>query len=223
LELLVNVGEGARVQLTTTSATRLYHSREGAPPAFQSNNIFVEEGGLLEYIPDALIPFAGSRYRQETRIALANDAGLFWWEIVAPGREARGELFAYDLLQLHTDIVAGDRLILRERARLEPSQRPMNASARLGNYRYMASFYICKTGLNAAYWSGLEAQLQEQAKLLTDVGAILWGVSSLPAHGFIVRALAMRGRDIYPGLFAFWKMAKQALYGLDTVLPRKIW
>lgn len=223
LEVALKVGRGARVQLTTTSATRVYRNREGAPPAFQSNTVIIEKGSLLEYIPDALIPFAGARYRQETQITLADDAGLFWWEVIAPGREARGELFAYDLLQLHTAIDAEGRPMLRERARLEPTQRPLNISARLGDYRYTASFYICKTGLTVTAWSGLEAQLQAQAHAMTQIGSILWGVSSLPTHGLIVRALAMRGRDIFPGLFAFWKSAKRALYGLDAVWPRKIW
>lgn len=223
LELTVTVGTEARVQVTTTSATRLYRSREGASSAFQSNTIKLHEGSLLEYLPDPLIPFAGSRYRQETHITLAKDAGLFWWEVIAPGREARGELFAFDQLRLHTDIVAEDRLIVRERALLEPVLRPLSSPARLGAYRYMATFYICKAGQSATVWSALEAQLQQHTHAITQIGSILWGVSTLPAHGLVVRALAIRGRDIYPGLFALWKTAKSTLYGREAVLPRKIY
>src|ERR1700685_3772106 len=56
LALMVNVGAGACVQITTTGATRIYRSRAGAPATTQSNEITVGEDGLLEYLPDAVIP-----------------------------------------------------------------------------------------------------------------------------------------------------------------------
>ncbi|MBI3472530.1 MAG: urease accessory protein UreD, partial [Candidatus Solibacter usitatus] len=95
LRLSVRVGPGSAAQITSTGATRVYRSRQGSPVSVQSTAMVVEEEGLLEYLPDPLIPFAGSRYRQETRIDLAHGAGLFWWETIAPGREARGEIFEY--------------------------------------------------------------------------------------------------------------------------------
>lgn len=73
----VDVGNHAYVQLTSTSATRLYRRHADAATALQTNVIQVQEGGLLEYLPDPLIPFAGSSYQQQTRIELAHDAGLF--------------------------------------------------------------------------------------------------------------------------------------------------
>src|SRR5216684_1391809 len=106
LDLTVEVGPGAVAQVTSTGATRIYRSRKNAAPAQQRLQIRIEEEGLVEYLPDQLIPFAGSSYRQETRIELGANAGLFWWETVAPGREAHNEMFAYDLLQLKTWISA---------------------------------------------------------------------------------------------------------------------
>src|SRR5205823_10690851 len=59
LALSVEVGPGAYVQLTSTSATRVYRSRPEMLPAFQENTVLVQKGALLEYLPDPLIPFAG--------------------------------------------------------------------------------------------------------------------------------------------------------------------
>lgn len=98
LELNVDVGPKAYAQLTTTGATRIYRSHPEAPVAAQTSNIHIQEGALLEYLPDPLIPFAGSRYHQHTSIELETDTGLFYWEIVAPGRAACGELFDYEQL-----------------------------------------------------------------------------------------------------------------------------
>jgi urease accessory protein len=223
LETRVEVGRGASAQLTTTGATRLYRCGDGARDAAQLNEVIVGEGGLLEYLPDALIPFAGSRFRQETRVELEPGAGLFWWEAVAPGREARGESFDYERLELKLEIGAAGRVIALERSCLEPRVRPPDSPARLGGYRYFASFYVCRVGLSEARWFALESELSEVAARLSRAGEAVWGVSVLPAHGLLVRAVAVNGREIAPGLFQFWRDAKRQLYGREAVMPRKIY
>jgi urease accessory protein len=223
LEHYVEVQSAARAQLTTTSATRIYRSRQNSPPSLQINEIKVGGGGLLEMLPDTLIPYRGSAYHQQTQIDLADDAGLFWWETVAPGREARGELFDYDLLALDLRISAQGWPIAIERTRLEPHTRAMSSSARLGTFRYFSTFYICRVGLPEAEWSALESELNCIASELSRRDEIVWGVSTLVAHGLVVRALSRKGRDIPPGLLAFWKAAKQALYKQEAVPPRKIY
>lgn len=223
LDYEIEVNAGAQAQLTTTSATRLYRSRENAPPASQSMTVRLRQDSLLEYLPDALIPFAGSRYQQHTRFTLDQGAGLFWWEVVAPGREARAEVFAYDSLHLNTDIIAADLLIARERMKLEPRSRPLSSYARFGTHRYMATLYICRVGLDSEKWIELEAQLQDQALQLTRPHDLLWGVSTLPAHGLVIRGVSRGGRDLFAGLISFWRAAKWALYQQAAVMPRKIY
>ncbi len=219
----IEIGPDARVQLTTTGATRLYRSHPDQPAARQSCQVRIEKGGLLEYLPDQLIPFAGARYQQSTRIELAEDAGLFWWETIAPGRLARGESFAYELLQLAMEVWVAGRPIVCEHFRLEPGRASLSSPARLGSYLYASSFCICRTGLPASSWSELEQELTALAMQLTRPGEIIWGVSTLVAHGLLVRALSHRGYDLAPGLLAFWQTAKQALYGVDAIAPRKLY
>src|SRR6185436_11914348 len=52
LELSVEVGDGARAQLTSTGATRLYRCRPGATAAMQRQRFRVGRGALLEFLPD---------------------------------------------------------------------------------------------------------------------------------------------------------------------------
>ena len=99
LELAVHVGAHAQAQVTTTGATRIYRPRVEASATSQLNEITVGENGVLEYLPDAVIPFAGARFSQRTSIQLAEGAGLFWWEILAPGREARCSWRSLAILQ----------------------------------------------------------------------------------------------------------------------------
>jgi len=222
LALHVNVGAGASVQLTTTGATRIYRPRREALPTSQSNEFTVQQGALLEYVPDAIIPFAGARFSQATTIHLAQDAGLFWWEILAPGREARSETFAYDWVEMKTDVIALDQPIASERVRIEPRKRSAYSFGRLGPYRTWATFCIARAGPSAAGWLALEHELREKVLPRTKHGETLWGISALPAHGLMVRCVALHGRHVLPGLQALWQTAKRRLYGRDAVLPRKV-
>jgi|SRR5450432_1627824 urease accessory protein len=222
LELAVNVGAGAQVQLTTTGATRIYRPRVEALAAAQSNEITVGENGLLEYLPDAVIPFAGARFSQRTLIRLAAGAGLFWWEILAPGREARGEVFEYESVEFGTDLVAGGRLVAAERVRLEPQKRGLTSLGRLGAYRTWATFYICRVGVRAAEWIEIERELRAMFGSLGRREDVLWGVSTLTAHGLVVRSASRRGRDVLQGLQEVWRVAKWRLYGRGAILPRKV-
>jgi urease accessory protein len=222
LALSVRVGAGASAQLTTTGATRVYRSRSDNLSAIQINDIVVEENGLLEYVPDAIIPFAGARFQQETRIQLSTGAGLFWWEILAPGREALGECFAYGRVDLKTEIRAVGKLIAFENVDIEPAEIRMDALARLGVYRYWTTFYVCRAGVEPANWLAAEAHLREAAAPWCKPGEMLWSASTLPAYGLAIRGLARSGREILPALRALWSSAKVLLFGRAPILPRKV-
>ena len=223
LALDVEVGPGAHAQLTSNSATRLYRSRPEVPAAVHTGTIKVREGALLEYLPDPLIPFSGARYQQHTHIDLEAGAGLFWWETVAPGRVARGELFDYEHLLLNLSILVRGRPIAVERLKLEPRCRPLSSPARLGSYFHFCSFYICRVDQPATCWSELEKELGALARELSRPGELSWGVSALVMHGLVIRAVSRQGRDIPAGLLAFWRAAKQFLYKEEPVPPRKIY
>jgi len=222
LALRVRVGPGASAQLTTTGATRIYRPRAESPAATQTNEVGVAENALVEYVPDAIIPFAGARFSQRTTIRLAPGAGLFWWEIAAPGREAHGEVFQYECVEMMMDVFAAGRLIAAERITLEPEKYPLTSIARMGAYRYWATFYICRVGLAAGVWMIAEQRLREVAGELARPGETLWATSALVADGLVVRGLGRHGRDVQTGLHAMWRAAKRLLYGRETIPPRKV-
>lgn len=222
LETKVRVEAGAVAQITSTGAARLYRSGPNGQASGQLNDFSIGEKALLEYLPDPLIPFAGARYRQQTNIELAAGAGLFWWETVAPGREARGEIFLYDRLEISLSLTSGGKSIALEQTRLEPAIRPLTSTARLSHYRYFSSFYICRGGLEKAAWTRLESCLTDLAGRLSVAGETLWGASCLVADGVVVRAVSRNGRAITTGLLEMWRLGKQELYGQAAIPPRKI-
>jgi urease accessory protein len=222
LTLSVELGAHSQAQLTTTGATRIYRRAKNTEVTRQCNEIRVAEGALLEYVPDAMIPFAGADFSQRTTIHLAADAGLFWWEILAPGREAHDEVFRYQGVEIRTELSAPSGRIAVERIRLSPGKYDLSSPARMGPYRYCATFYVCRIGLGTGAWLDLESQLRHLVAKLPRHGGVLWGISTLKADGLIIRCLAQQGRDLLPGLLALWDAAKLSLYGRCAVPPRKV-
>ena len=224
LHTSVRVESGAVAQLTTTGATRLYRCRPDGAAARQTFEAEVGPGSWLEYLPDSLIPFAGSRYSQRSRITLSPGAGLLWWEIVAAGRVAAGERFAYDRLDLDLAILSDERPIAYDRARLEPARRSPSGMGRLGPYNYLASFYICRVGADGpTFWLDLERDLTDWLADRRQPGQTEWGASALAAHGLLVRGLSLSGRELLPTLYALWQFVRPRLLGQSCPLPRKVY
>jgi urease accessory protein len=221
LDWRIDVAPGALAQVTSTGATRIYRSRAAHRIASQRAVLTVGENAYLEYLADALIPFAGSRFDQTTRIELADGASLIWWDRVAPGREASGEIFRYEALTSSFEIVANGETIAIERWNIAPLLRNPDSLARLGPYRHFASCYVCRAGQPAAYWRAFESDLQSHADRLSG-SEILWGVTSLKAHGLVIRGVARSGRFLADGLTELWKAAKWSLCGRVATLPRKV-
>ncbi len=123
---------------------------------------------------------------------------------------------------MKTDIDAEGQKIARERIQLNPKKYPLDSPARLGPYRYWATFYICKAGRDPAEWQALENKLRETASEFPTPNEARWGISTLPAHGLVCRCLSMRGRDVLQGLHQLWRTAKQSLYNAEAIPPRKV-
>ena len=53
------------------------------------------ERSRLEWMPEVIIPFVDAKFQVDTTLRVARDATVLWGEIIAPGREKRGEIFDY--------------------------------------------------------------------------------------------------------------------------------
>jgi urease accessory protein len=223
LALDVEVEAGASAQITTTGATRLYRHRAGAADSEQRSRFSVGDGALLEYLPDVVIPYAGCRHAQRTEIRLGRGSTLFWWEVLAPGRLAAGERFAFERLRVQTEVYAGSRPVLREDYLLQPRQKDLAAMARMFEYSHTASLCAVQEGRRPAFWRVLEDRLNEIARARTEHGKTVWGASMLASDGVVVRGLSMSGCFIHETLIEFWRVARVAITGQDAVPPRKIY
>jgi len=204
LSLQVNIA--APMLITTTGATRLYRHRAGAGDSQQHLNFSIADGAMLEYLPDPLIPFAGSCHSQHTSISLDRNATLLWWEVLAA-------TFAFDRLQISSAIDILGQPALREDFLLEPAKRPLTSLARMGNSTHLTSFNVFSEGKTSTFWSNMADELRK-------IAPENWGISTL-STGIVARALSSRH---IPGVLdALRNAASLLLTGKPSLPPRKVY
>ena len=217
LKLSIKLHPGAEAQITTTGATRVYRPRPAAPEAKLVAEFQLAPDSILEYLPDALIPYRQARVFQHTTFTLADGATLFCWDTIAPGRAASGELFQYESLKIVSEITAAGVPILTDRLLIEPAQQSIRSAACFGDSNYLVSFVAVRVGCTPAQVSTLEE------RLLSVIGEAdgHWGITTLPAHGVLVRGAASRAANIPATLYSLWAEAKHELCERPAIAPRK--
>ena len=177
----VEVAPGARLLMTTPSASRVHRSRGAAATVLQ--HFHVREGGFFEYLPEIFIPQAGARYRQSSRVELDPGSTLLFCEMIAPGRVASGEVFQFEELDWNTEIAIGEKLAARERYRLTRDGTAVRALQAQFPEAYYLSLYIFSPALTpqSSCWSSLDD--------LHSAGAWI-GTSALANGGFVVKVVA---------------------------------
>lgn len=207
-------GAGARVHLTTQSATKLYRMDGGE--ACQDLHFALEPGAYVEHVPDPLIPQAGARLRQRTVVDVAPDAAFVATEVVAPGRRARGERFAYERLELRTDVRRDGRELCVDLLRLAPDRGDPLRPGVLGGRDYLVTLLAVAPERDAELLTRrLDAALAGEPGVLGAAGALPDGA------GALARVLAPGPLDARRALRTAWGAARAELAGLPLPDVRK--
>lgn len=210
----VTAEDGARVHVTSQSATKLYRS-EGVD-ATHEVRFELGEGAYVESLPDPLIPHAGARYRQRTHVDLARGAIFVGAETVAPGRWARGERFAYELVELTTDVHRDQRELCAERLRLEPGCGRLDRAGVLGGFGYLVSVLVVAPECDCGVLAGA------MNEAVAEGGGGFGAAGVLPrVSGALARVLAPDATSAHRSLWRAWAAVRRALFDLGLPDRRK--
>lgn len=203
-----------RACLTTPSATKLYATL--GPPAQQHLDLTLHAGAVLEYLPEQIIPFAQSAFQQDMIVRLGPGACVFLLEIVAPGRLAMGEAFAYRDYGSSVRVEnAHGQLLLRERTRLRPLWQRLDGVGLFEGYSYVGTLYVLVEG------TPLATALGEQVhSLLTERQGLRGSASMLEHGGIAVRVLGETHALVKRALHEVWDILRRALLGYPAVVWR---
>lgn len=217
LALQIEVGEGARAQVLTQSATKVHSMEQGR--AVQLQCFRLEEGGWLEYVPDPLILHRSSRYAVETCVALPASAVFLYGETLVPGRRwhHEEELFGFDRYSAGIRVCRpqGSGPLVEERVLLEPQDMEFRLAGIMGGFDIFGSLFAF---LPEAY----AAALCREAG--AGVGADLcWGASLLPnGAGVVFRVLGRETEAVQGMVRRFRSLVRERLLG-KTLPPEFLW
>ena len=142
IAMQVSVGAGAAAFLATQSATKIYRSRRWARTTLVAE---VGENGLLVAAPDAVVCFAGSRYRQRQDISVAAGGRLVLVDRVTSGRRESGERWRFDDYVSRTTVHLDGRLVVHDATVLRESDGRL--ADRFGRYDVLAVAMVIGRGL----------------------------------------------------------------------------
>ncbi|WP_152053234.1 urease accessory protein UreD [Tautonia marina] len=211
-------GPGACGHITTQAATKIHEM--DANYASQEQDIILEDGAYLEYLPDPVIPFRHSRFLSRTRIRIAPAATLLYAEILMAGRKyyREGERFQFDLFSstVRANRPSGAELFV-EKFVIEPARSPASRIGIMGDFDVFGNVILLTP--------------REHADAIFDQVPALWdkrenmasGVSRLPNDaGLIYKILGMESGPVRTKVREFWSIVRSQVTG-KPVTPEFPW
>lgn len=212
LHIEARVEKGAHTLLTTPAANKLYRADRNGVAWQQDTLLRVEEGGLLEWLPQETIAFDGSRGRQRTRIELSGSARCLGWELLALGRPASQLPFVSGGLEQHFEIWRDGMPLWIERQPLDPTHRRFRGSWGQAGHSVQATLWAVGMADGQATVEWLREQLEPQS---------CWAVTC--RHDvLLLRYLGDSRRDAWQLLESVWTLLRPRLAGREACIPR-IW
>ena len=207
LDVEVDVEPGAAAFLSTQASTKVYRSTAGASTRLAAR---VADGGLLVSLPDPVVCFASSDYRQTQTFAIEASAGLVALDWMTSGRRGSGERWAFDAYASTTSLRVGGRLVLHDAVRLTATDGDL--ASRAGRIDVLAVVVVAGerlAGEAARVVAAVSAVPVERRAAIVLSAAPLPGLALAPpgcvvrlagAHVEDVRVVLRRLLDFVPGL-----------------------
>jgi len=204
----------AHVCLTTTSATRIYRALHD--PAVQETTIQVADGATLEYLPEHMIPHAGSALRQKLRVELAQTSRAVILDSFASGRVAHGERWKFKELDLQMEVMTCNKPTFINRMKIVPAEMPPQQFGLMDEFNYMTCM-----GVFAAEFDGWPQMAAEVHAQLRDMPDVVGGVSLISRGGCVVKYMANSAADLTEANKKLWSVARELVIRLPVFDPRK--
>jgi urease accessory protein len=212
----IDCAAGAAAHITTQASTKIYRARQNF--ATQVVNLRAGPNAVLEYLPDPVVPFRGSRFFQRTCVTADPDSTVILGEMLLPGRVAHGEVFAYDLFWAETEVRRPDGALLFAdvlRLNLAAGDDPRSIGL-LGPHDVVATLFVVTQRIGPATAVAL---LRSALAGCPEVAA---GVSELPSGcGAAVRLLGPTSAAVQVAVRTAWSAMRLQLLGAPAPDLRK--
>ena len=185
----ISADEGAKVTLTTQSATKVYKSPKDH--AYQETEIHLKKNSYLEYVPDPLIAYENAYYKQKNIVHMEKGSTFLYTDIVTPGWSPSGERFTYKTIQLLTEIYYGGLLGVLDHIKLTPGTQNITEIGYLEGCSHLGSMIVVSEFMTDALLDELYETIQAEKN-----STFTFGLSRLEVPGFSLRLLANSTQQI---------------------------
>jgi len=202
------------VCLTTPSATRVYRTQQ--QPAVLETVIELGEGATLEYLPDHVIPHAGSALRQSLRVEMARGSRAVLLDSLASGRVAHGERWNFTEVDSRAEVRMCGKLASLNRTKITPAFLRPERIGLMEEFDYTICMCLFAEGFED--WKPVAAAMNAE---LGTVPHVRGGASLLSRGGCVVRYLARSAPDMTRTNRKLWDAARELVIQMPAFDHRK--
>lgn len=184
----MSVGREATAMLSTQAATKVYRSPRGTSTTLVAS---VSSGGLLALLPDPVVLFAQSRYRQSQRVDLDGGANLVLVDWLSCGRRATGERWQFDLYESRLEVWQRGRLAVLDALSL--NQEEGDLATRLGRFNILCLVVLVGPAV-APHAQDALARVQS-LPVIRDA-TLLLGASPVAGDGCLIRIAGISFEEV---------------------------
>lgn len=187
-ELLVELEEGASLQLETQSYQRLFQMKNSAR---QTMKVVLDKYAAFTYLPHPVVPHKDASFATHNQIFLEEGCSLIWGEVLTAGRSLNDEQFLFKRYHSKTEIFLCEQLIVKENILLQPTAAPVSGIGQMEGYTHQASLLVINGQL------GYEPAFALAEDFLAGQSQICYGVSLLPVRGLVIRILGYKSEQLF--------------------------
>ncbi|MCF2447243.1 urease accessory protein UreD [Dyadobacter sp. CY345] len=195
----IELDENCHLQLHTQSYQRLFSMKKGAS---QLMEVFLEKGASFVYLPHPGVPQENSIFMTKNKIYLSEGCELIWGEIITCGRKLNGEIFKFSKYHAVTEVFMNNRLKIKENICLIPAETELQALGMLEGFTHQASLIFLKNDIDSA------SLIEKASAYLINEPDILFGITSAPESGLLVRLLGNKSEQLLDALKIIAKIFK---------------
>ncbi|MBO6020972.1 MAG: urease accessory protein UreD [Aeriscardovia sp.] len=206
--------ENTHAIVASQAPTYVFKCNDGKT-TFQDVKVKVEKGAELEYLPDDVIPYGNSKYKQTTQIDVEKGASLLYTDGVTAGWSMNHKDFQYRYAHMISRISYDGQLLFNDNLILDPHAFEMAEIGLFEGYKNYSSLVVVDERVDAK----LVKELQD-LNSRSFPGAIM-GISLLEGPGMVVRVLGESINGNRAILYKSIDWLRSKFYGLPHLDLRK--
>lgn len=206
----IHVGRNAMAWVSTGAATKLAAMKYNYSGMVQ--DIVLDEGAYLEFLPEPIIPHGSTRFICDTRMCVHHTATALYSEIYMGGRKYYngGELFKFDILSVCSHGERPDReQLFREKFIISPQKGHIRDCGVMGQYDIFANVIVMTPADKA------EMIYQNTEAYIDRKNHVAAGVTHLPnGAGLLFKVLGMETGPVKAAVRDFASKVRMAVKGV---------